>query len=115
MLAGAAGECERLAASSGGQMYLHMFAFRWKPAVTEEQKRRVVTEIRALQGQIPGLLETLVGMNISPRGGGYELGGAMKFADKAALDSYGGHPAHQKLVSWLMPLIEPIEVDFEIK
>jgi hypothetical protein len=39
----------------------------------------------------------------------------MKFADKAALESYGGHPAHQKLVSWLMPLIEPIEVDFEIK
>ena len=42
-------------------------------------------------------------------------GGAMKFADKAALDSYGGHPVHQKLVSWLMPMIEPIEVDFEMK
>jgi Stress responsive A/B Barrel Domain len=96
-------------------MYMHMFAFRWKPGVTEEQKRRVVAEIRALQGQIPGLLETAVGMNISPRGAGYELGGAMKFADKAALDGYGGHPVHQKLVSWLMPLIEPIEVDFEMK
>src|SRR6267378_6761764 len=79
----------------GAFMYMHMFAFRWKPGVTEEQKRRVVAEIRALQGQIPGLLETAVGMNISPRGGGYELGGAMKFADKAALDGYGGHPVHQ--------------------
>jgi len=96
-------------------MYIHMFAFRWKPGVTEEQKRRVVTEIRALQGKIPGLLETAVGMNISPRGGRYELGGAMKFKDKAALDSYGGHPVHQKLLSWLMPLIGPIEVDFELK
>jgi len=108
-------ECEKMAANSGGAMYMHMFAFRWKPGVTEEQKGRVVAEIRALQGQIPGLLETAVGMNISPRGGGYELGGAMKFADKAALDSYGGHPVHQKLISWLMPLIEPIEVDFEMK
>jgi hypothetical protein len=94
-------------------MYIHMFAFRWKPGVTEEQKKRVVTEIRALQGQIPGLRETIVGMNLSPRGQGYELGGVMKFDDRAALEQYGPHPAHQKLLGWLMPLIEPIEVDFE--
>jgi Stress responsive A/B Barrel Domain len=94
-------------------MCVHMFAFRWKPGVTQEQKDRVIAGIRALQGQIPGLLETAVGTNISPRGQGYELGGVMKFADKASLDSYGAHPAHQKLLSWLMPLIEPIEVDFE--
>ena len=94
-------------------MYIHMFAFRWKPGVTEAQKQRVLAEIRKLQGQIPGLLETFVGINISPRGQGYELGGAMKFADKASLDAYGPHPVHQNLVSWLMPLIEAIEVDFE--
>ncbi len=95
-------------------MYIHLFAFRWKPGVTEEQKDRVIVEIRALQGQIPGLLETWVGKNISPRGQGYELGGAMKFSDKAALDAYGPHPVHQKLVSWLMHLIDPIEVDFPV-
>jgi len=95
-------------------MYVHMFAFRWKPGVTQEQKTRVIAEIRRLQGQIPGLLETAVGMNISPRGRGYELGGVMKFADKASLDTYGAHPAHQKLLSWLMPLIEPVEVDFQV-
>ncbi len=94
-------------------MYIHMFAFRWKPEVSEEQKRHVVAEIRKLQGQIPGLLETFVGTNISPRGQGYALGGAMKFVDKASLDAYGPHPVHQRLVSWLMPLIEPLEVDFE--
>jgi hypothetical protein len=94
-------------------MYIHMFAFRWKPDVTEPQKQRVVAEIRSLQGQIPGLLETYVGTNISPRGQGYELGGVMKFADQASLEAYGPHPVHQKLVHWLMPLIEPIEVDFE--
>jgi hypothetical protein len=95
-------------------MYVHMFAFRWKPGVTQEQKDRVMAGIRGLQGQIPGLLETAVGANISPRGQGFELGGVMKFADKASLDSYGAHPAHQKLLSWLLPLIEPIEVDFEV-
>lgn len=47
-------------------MYIHMFAFRWKPGVTAEQKERVIAGIRALQGKIPGLLETAVGTNILP-------------------------------------------------
>ena len=94
-------------------MYIHMFAFRWKPGVTEGQKQRVITEIRKLQGQIPGLVETSVGTNISPRGLGYELGGVMKFEDQASLDAYGPHPVHQELLSWLIPLIEPVELDFD--
>src|SRR5262245_56242437 len=94
-------------------MLIHMFAFRWKPGVTQAQKQNAITEIRKLQGRIPGLLETSVGVNISPRGQGYELGGVMKFSDQAALDAYGPHPVHQKLLQWLVPLIDPIEVDFE--
>jgi len=34
-------------------MYVHMFAFRWKPGVTEEQKLRVTAEIRGLQERSP--------------------------------------------------------------
>ncbi len=94
-------------------MYIHMFAFRWKPGVTEDKRQHVMAEIGRLQGQIPGLLETFVGVNISPRSQGHELGGVMKFADKHSLDAYASHPAHVKLVSWLMPLIEPLEVDFK--
>ena len=93
-------------------MYIHMFAFRMKSGVSAEQKQRMLTEIRALQSQIPEILESWIGFNESPRGGGYELGGAMKFADKNSFEKYGPHPAHRKLVSWLMPLIEPVEVDF---
>jgi antibiotic biosynthesis monooxygenase (ABM) superfamily enzyme len=93
-------------------MYIHMFAFRWKPGVTAGQKDRAAQEIRELQRHIPGLLETSVGHNASPRGQGYEFGGVMKFADQASLDAYGSHPAHQKLLQWLLPLIDPIEVDF---
>ena len=58
-----------------GRMVIHTFAFRWKPSVTDNQKQHAIQEIRALQGQIPGLLETSVGVNISPRSQGYELGG----------------------------------------
>ncbi len=95
-------------------MVIHTFAFRWKPGVTDEQKQRALVEIRALQGQIPGLIETWVGVNISPRSQGHELGGVMKFADRPSFDTYGDHPVHQRLLTWLMPLVDPLEVDFEI-
>jgi Stress responsive A/B Barrel Domain len=93
-------------------MYIHMFAFRLKPGVREEQKDRMLREIKALQKQIPGILETVIGKNDSPRGQGYEIGGAMKFPDQAALEAYNLHPVHQELLKWLVPLIDAIEVDF---
>lgn len=98
---------------TGASMFIHCFVFRWKPGVTEEQISRAAAEIKNLQGQIPGLLETHAGWNISPRGQGYTFGGVMKFADKASFDAYGPHPVHLQLLSWLMPLIDPIELDFE--
>jgi hypothetical protein len=36
-----------------------------------------------------------------------------KFVDKEAADSYSVHPAHLALLQWLVPLIEPVELDFE--
>lgn len=96
-------------------MYIHMFVFRFKPGVTEEKKNEIVAAIRNLRNEIPEVLESWVGRNSSPRGQGYELGGVMKFADATACDRYGAHAVHQKLLTWLMSLIEPIEVDFEAR
>jgi antibiotic biosynthesis monooxygenase (ABM) superfamily enzyme len=89
----------------------HVFAFRWKPDTAEAQKDKAAKEIAAFQGQIPGLLQTHVGPNISPRGKGYTFGGIMQFKDKASLDAYVQHPAHQALLAWLVPLIDAIELD----
>ena len=94
-------------------MYIHAFAFQWIAGVTEEQIQQARQKILALQGQIPGLLETHVGTNISERGRGNVFGGVMKFTDKAALEAYFPHPVHQALGEWLMPLIVPTELDFE--
>ena len=55
--------------SSELTMYIHMFAFRFKAGVTEEQKKHVLDEIRKLQHEIPAVLECWVGKNISPRSG----------------------------------------------
>ncbi len=74
----------------------------------------MIGDIRALESQIPGVLETVVGFNTSPRAQGYEFGGVMKFPDRATFEAYNEHPVHQQLLSWLLPLIDPIEVDFEV-
>jgi len=101
-----------LASAAEGEPMIHMFAFRWKAVATEEQKNRAIQEISAFRGKIPGLLEVYVGKNTSPRGAGYETGGVMKFTGAAALAAYTVHPQHKALLSWLLPLIDPIEVDF---
>lgn len=94
-------------------MIVHNFAFRWKPEATEAQKTKAVETIRDLHTEIPGILATFVGTNFSPRSGGYEFGGSMHFADRQTLESYTAHPVHLKLLQWLVPLIDAIEVDFE--
>ena len=89
----------------------HVFAFQWKSGTSDAQKDRARTEIAAFQGVIPGLLQTHVGPNISPRAKGYTFGGIMQFKDEASLEAYFQHPAHQTLLAWLVPLIDAVELD----
>lgn len=98
------------AQSDAGTVF-HIFAFQWKPGTTDAQIEKATRDIKAFQGTIPGLLQTHVGPNISPRGKGYTFGGMMQFKDQAALDAYVQHPAHQALLKWLVPLIDAIELD----
>jgi len=95
-------------------MFLHIFLFRSKHEATEGLKTRALTDILAFQGQTPGLLEVYAGINVSPRSNGHEFGGVMKFTDQAAFEAYNASPIHQKLLVWLLPLIEPTELDFVI-
>ena len=106
-----AGQSKVAAQEDASGNVFHVFAFRWKPDTSQAQKDRAAKDIAAFQGQIPGLLQTHVGPNISPRGKGYTFGGIMQFKDQAALDAYVQHPAHQALLVWLVPLIDAIELD----
>ncbi len=93
--------------------FFHVFAFQWKPGTTDEQIEKARKEIAAFQGVIPGLVATHVGANLAERNKGYTFGGVMEFADQASFDAYGGHPAHQALLGWLLPLIDAVELDIK--
>ena len=93
--------------------FVHVFAFKWKAGTTPSQQQKAEQQIRAFQGVIPGLVQTHVGQNLSPRGNGYTFGGVMHFEDRAAYQAYEAHPAHQALLTWLVPLIDVVELDLE--
>ena len=94
-------------------MFIHIFGFRWKPEATDAHKLRAKQEILAFRNVVPGLIEAHVGPNISPRSEGYTFIGMMKFTSRVAYDGYCTHPAHLALLEWLVPLIDPVELDFE--
>ena len=96
--------------AQSGEVF-HVFAFQWKPGTSDAQKERARKEIAAFQTVVPGLLQTHVGPNISPRGKNYTFGGIMLFKDQASLEAYFQHPAHLSLLAWLVPLIDAIELD----
>jgi Stress responsive A/B Barrel Domain len=95
-------------------MFIHMFAFRLKPGITQAQQDRMIHEIGDLKKHIPLVLESYIGKNVSARGQDFVIGGTMKFADQAALEAYNAHPVHQALLGWLPPLIDAIEIDFPV-
>jgi hypothetical protein len=94
-------------------MFIHIFGFRWRPEAVETQKESAKEAILAFRGVIPGLIDVHVGENVSPRNQGFTFAGLMTFIDKTAADAYTIHPQHQALLDWLVPLIEPVELDFE--
>jgi hypothetical protein len=93
-------------------MFVHMFLFRWKDAATSADHARAQQEIEGFAGPIPGLRFVAAGTNISASGDGFGFGGVMHFDDEAAYKAYAVHPAHEKLLQWLVPLIDAVECDF---
>ena len=93
--------------------FIHVFAFQWKSQTTAEQIEKARREIASFQGVIPGLVSTNVGQNHSEKNKGYSFGGVMQFTDQAAFEAYTVHPAHKKLLAWLVPLIDAMELDIQ--
>lgn len=67
----------------------------------------------AFRGVVDGLSDVFIGSNVSDNAPEYTTTAAMMFASRQAYDAYVVHPAHVALLDWLVPLIDPIELDFE--
>ncbi len=97
-------------------MVEHLVLFRWKDDAPEGAKARVEEELRALQGRIPGIRDLTYGANFSTRSQGFTHALTVRFEDRAALEVYSPHPAHQRVVQeFIAPIrADTLVVDYEI-
>jgi hypothetical protein len=97
-------------------MVEHIVLFQWKPDTSSEAIDAAIEALRALKGQIPGIIELTCGTNFSDRAKGYTHGLYVRFTDKEALEGYGPHPAHQAVVqNHIVPIrADVLAFDYEV-
>lgn len=78
-------------------MIHHCVWLRFRAEVSRAQRDDLMAEIRALVGQVPGLLEVRAGVNAryEDLDHGFDEGFMAVFANREALAAYQAHPAHQ--------------------
>ena len=89
-------------------MVEHIVLFRWTEEASQEAIDTALAELRALKGKIAGIVDLSGGVNFSDRAKGYTHGLVIRFTDRAAVEAYGPHPEHQRVVQ---NLINPIRAD----
>jgi hypothetical protein len=97
-------------------MVEHIVLIKFSPETTKEQKEELIRRTLRLKNVIPGIMDIQQGFNFSNRSQGYDIGLTVRFEDKASLDNYGPHPAHQEIVTYLkeIGMEDSIIVDFQL-
>lgn len=93
----------------------HIVCFKLKPEATPEQEQKLIDLLQGLKTQVPTVIDLTAGKTFVPkRGAGYTVGLVARFNDKAGLEAYGPHPAHQALIGYINEVCESVmAVDYE--
>ena len=97
-------------------MIEHIVLFQWTSEARRDQIDTVVRELRALEGKIDGIVHLTCGADFSGRAHGFTHALTVRFVDRAALEAYGPHPAHQHVVqTYINPIrANVLACDYEI-
>ena len=96
-------------------MIRHVVTFRWTPAATEEQKRRVAAELARLPALVPSLRDYRIGANLGVNPGTFDFAVAADFDDVDGYLAYRDHPEHRAIVAeFIQPIVtERAAVQYE--
>ncbi len=96
-------------------MVEHLVLFKVKSNASAEAVQAMEDALRSLKDSIPGILEITVGANFSERSQGFTHGLLVRFQDRAALDTYIPHPAHEAARNdFILPIVDDVlVVDYE--
>ncbi len=97
-------------------MLRHVVLFAWSPEATDQQKRRVVEELRTLPPLMSGLRAYHVGPDAGVVAGNFNFAIVADFDDAASYLAYRNHPAHRAIVEQVVnPIIkERVAIQYEI-
>jgi hypothetical protein len=95
---------------------VHVVLFKWKPDAHPDAIEAAIQGLQALREKIDGIVDLTCGNNFSVRAQGYHTALVVRFRDRASLEIYVPHPAHQDVVNNLiLPIREDlIVVDYEL-
>lgn len=94
-------------------MLTHIVCWKYKPEITEEQRREHVERLRSLPAIIPNIIDFKVGADVLHLERSFDTGLTSTFPDRAALDFYTEHPTHMEVAALGRELAEKIvSVDF---
>lgn len=88
--------------------FRHFVSFQFKEGTTETQKTEIVSAFLALKSQIETITDLEWGgtENIEPRNDGFTHSFLVSFKNKAGLEVYLPHPAHEAFKKVLKPHLE---------
>ena len=94
---------------------VHLVFFAFKADATETQIETLMSELRSLSSVIPGVQQLSCGKSFTQRGKAFTHALSVLLTDRAALDAYGPHPAHQKvLADFVKPILEEVlAIDYD--
>lgn len=94
-------------------MLTHIVCWKYKAETTETERAEHVAKLRALVDAIPELLTLTVGRDVLKLDRSFDTGLVSTYADRAGLDAYTIHPAHQEVVELGKRIAERVvSVDF---
>lgn len=92
--------------------FRHFVSFQFKDGTPEATKTEIVAAFMDLKGKIDAITDLEWGgtENVEPRNDGFTHSFLVSFQNKAGLEIYLPHPAHQEFVKLLKPNLEKVYV-----
>jgi Stress responsive A/B Barrel Domain len=95
-------------------MITHIVCWKYKPETKQDQRENHLMMLRKLPLSIPEIITFNVGFDILRLDRSFDLGLVATYRNRADLDAYTVHPAHQEIVALGKIVAEKvISVDFE--
>jgi hypothetical protein len=94
-------------------MLIHIVCWKYKPEITETEREEHRAKLKNLPNVIPDILSLSVGADILHLERSFDTGLVAAYPDRAALDAYTVHPAHQAVAALGKQIAEKVvSVDF---